>query len=51
MSKTSITKDLEKQLFQSLRKRGVFICFEVTIGWYGKERVDIQIKPIQFKLK
>ena len=21
-------------------KRGVFCCYEVTIGWYGKERVD-----------
>jgi hypothetical protein len=22
------------------KKQGVFCCYEVTIGWYGKERVD-----------
>lgn len=41
MAKSKITKDLEKEIFNSLRKRGVFFCFEVTIGWYGKERVDM----------
>ena len=41
MAKSKVTKDLEKEIFNSLRKRGVFFCFEVTIGWYGKERVDM----------
>lgn len=31
---------MERKLYESLHKRGTFICFEVTIGWYGKERVD-----------
>ena len=40
MNKTGITHILEKQLWKHTKKRGTFGCFEVTIGWYGKERVD-----------
>lgn len=38
--RTKITDDLTKKLLQTIQKRGVFSCPEVTIGWYGKERVD-----------
>lgn len=27
-------------MYKALKKRGTFISFECTIGWYGKERVD-----------
>lgn len=40
MAKTEITKQLEKEIYRETSKMGVFGCFEVTIGWYGKERVD-----------
>ncbi len=40
MAKTQQTIDLEKELYKATADRGVFGCFEVTIGWYGKERVD-----------
>lgn len=40
MNKSEITKSLEKALWKHTKKRGSFGCFEVTIGWYGKERVD-----------
>lgn len=40
MSKTIQTQCLEKQLYSTTIKRGVFGTFEVTLGWYGKERVD-----------
>ena len=40
MSKTKLTKILEKELWRATRKLGTFGCFEVTIGWFGKERVD-----------
>lgn len=40
MSKTKLTKILEKELWRVTRKLGTFGCFEVTIGWFGKERVD-----------
>lgn len=40
MGKTEITKLLEKQLYRTMIKRGVFGTFEVTLGWYGRERVD-----------
>lgn len=35
-----MTLKLEKQIFKATRKQGVFGCLEVTIGWWGKERVD-----------
>lgn len=38
--KTDLTLKLEREIYKATRKQGVFCCFEVTIGWYGKERVD-----------
>lgn len=40
MSKTDLTRQAEKCLWYHTDKMGVFGCFEVTIGWYGNERVD-----------
>lgn len=40
MNKNELTHTLENQLWKHTKKRGTFGCFEVTIGWYGKERVD-----------
>lgn len=40
MNKTEVTHKLERQLWKYTKKRGTFGCFEVTIGWGGKERVD-----------
>ena len=38
--KTEDTKRLEMAIWNATNKQGVFGCFEVTIGWFGKERVD-----------
>lgn len=38
--KTVDTKRLEMAIWNATNKQGVFGRFEVTIGWYGKERVD-----------
>lgn len=38
--KTAETIALEKAIRKATRKTGVFGCFEVTIGFFGKERVD-----------
>ena len=38
--KTDTTVQMEKAIFNEHFKQGVFGCFEVTIGWFGKERVD-----------
>lgn len=40
IAKTEQTIKLEKQIYNSTKKQGVFGCYEVTIGWFGKERVD-----------
>lgn len=40
MAKTELTKKLENDIYRETSKQGVFGCFEVTIGWFGKERVD-----------
>lgn len=40
MSKSNLTKQLEQALWKSTHKMGVFGCFEVTIGFWGNERVD-----------
>ena len=40
MSKTELTKQLEIALWRTTRKQGTFGCHEVTIGFFGKERVD-----------
>lgn len=38
--KTEDTKRLELAIWNATNKQGVFGCFEVTIGWFGNERVD-----------
>ncbi len=38
--KTGETTQIELGIFNATCKQGVFGCFEVTIGWFGKERVD-----------
>lgn len=40
MAKTEVTKQLEDAIYKETSKQGTFGCFEVTIGWYGDERVD-----------
>jgi hypothetical protein len=40
LAKTDLTRQAEKCLWHYTNKMGVFGCFEVTIGWFGKERVD-----------
>lgn len=40
IAKTETTVELERNIFNATNKQGVFGCFEVTIGWFGKERVD-----------
>ena len=40
MSKTELTKQLETSIWKATRKQGTFGCHEVTIGFFGKERVD-----------
>lgn len=40
MAKTELTLKLEREIWEATHKQGTFGCFEVTIGWYGKERVD-----------
>ena len=40
MAKTKLTLELENKIWKATKKQGVFGCFEVTIGWYGRERVD-----------
>ena len=38
--KTKKTLKLEQDIYNATKKVGVFGCFEVTIGFFGKERVD-----------
>lgn len=40
MAKTDLTTLIENAIYRETNKQGVFGCFEVTIGWFGKERVD-----------
>lgn len=40
MSKTNVTRQVEAALWENHAKQGVFGCFEVTIGWFGKEIID-----------
>ena len=40
MAKTELTLQLEKDICMETNKMGVFGCFEVTIGFGGRERVD-----------
>lgn len=45
--KTKLTKELQDCLFKYTDKQGQFGCFEVTIGWFGKERVDYLLYDTQ----
>lgn len=45
--KTELTKKLQDCLFKYTDKQGEFGCFEVTIGWFGKERVDYLVYSTQ----
>ena len=41
IAKTELTKQLENAIITATNKpMGVFGCLEVTIGWYGNQRVD-----------
>ena len=40
MAKTEETLKLEHYIWVSTQKTGTFGCFEVTIGFGGRERVD-----------
>ena len=40
MGKTELTKQLEKDIWCATEKMGTFGCFEVTIGFNGRERCD-----------
>ncbi len=40
IAKTELTLTLEREIWRATNKQGVFGCFEVTIGWFGNERVD-----------
>lgn len=39
-TETELTKELKASIWEETTRQGVFGCFEVTIGWFGKERVD-----------
>ena len=39
--KSHTTLELEQAIYRYVRRHaGLFCCFEVTIGWFGSERVD-----------
>ncbi len=38
--KTEQTLALERLIWRATHNQGTFGCFEVTIGWFGSERVD-----------
>jgi len=40
MAKTETTLQLEKDIWIATHKQSVFGCYEVTIGWFGRERVN-----------
>ncbi|PLR99534.1 hypothetical protein [Bacillus sp. T33-2] len=40
IAKTELTIELERKIWEATNKQGTFGCFEVTIGWFGEERVD-----------
>ena len=40
MAKTEKTRFIERVLWANKNEQGLFGCFEVTIGWFGKEIVD-----------
>jgi hypothetical protein len=40
MAKTEQTLELERKIYFATQSQGCFGCHEVTIGWFGDERVD-----------
>lgn len=40
LGKTELTQSLEKAIWNATVSQGTFGCFEVTIGWFGRTRVD-----------
>lgn len=40
MAETELTLTLKREIWEATVRQGVFGCFEVTIGWFGSERVD-----------
>jgi hypothetical protein len=40
LAETELTKQMKTSIWNATKKQGVFGCFEVTIGWFGNERVD-----------
>jgi hypothetical protein len=40
LAKTKETLELERKIYFATQNQGTFGCHEVTIGWFGKERVD-----------
>lgn len=40
VAKTETTIQLERNIWSNTSRMGTFGCFEVTIGWFGSERVD-----------
>lgn len=40
IGKTDLTKELERDIWEATSRKGLFGCFEVTIGFGGCERVD-----------
>lgn len=40
MAKTELTLKLEKEIHKATVRKGLFSCFEVSIGWYSDQRVD-----------
>lgn len=40
IAKTDETKELERMIWNHANEQGIFGCFEVSIGWFGDERVD-----------
>ena len=40
MPESDLTKGLKRKIWEATKKQGTFGCFEVTIGWFGSERVD-----------
>lgn len=40
MTKKALTRQAEEKVWMNTQRQGVFGCFEVTIGWFGKEIVD-----------
>jgi len=40
IARTELTEKIEQAIYKETSIRAIFGCFEVTLGWYGKGRVD-----------